>query len=123
MDRFELSWLNLRGKPQVALAHFTIPCKRPNTRASPSSLYLNSFNNSRFADAAAVLARLRADIAQPCGAAVTHPAAGVKMLPPEQFDRRSLHELDGLSLTGSDIECTTTRPRPSCCAPTPASRS
>ncbi len=24
---FELSWLNLRGKPQVALAHFTIPCE------------------------------------------------------------------------------------------------
>jgi 7-cyano-7-deazaguanine reductase len=26
---FEVSWLNLRGKPQVALAHFTIPAKRP----------------------------------------------------------------------------------------------
>ena len=23
---YELSWLNLRGKPQVALAHFMVPC-------------------------------------------------------------------------------------------------
>src|SRR5665647_3154038 len=27
---FELSWLNARGKPQVALAHFTVPCETPN---------------------------------------------------------------------------------------------
>ena len=60
---FELSWLNLRGKPQVALAHFTIPCETPNIVESKSfKLYLNSFNNSRFADAAEVQARLRADI-------------------------------------------------------------
>ena len=26
----ELSWLNLRGKPQVALAHFTVPCETPS---------------------------------------------------------------------------------------------
>ena len=24
---YELSWLNLRGKPQVALAHLTMPCE------------------------------------------------------------------------------------------------
>ena len=24
---FELSWLNPRGKPQVALAHITVPCE------------------------------------------------------------------------------------------------
>ena len=27
---YELSWLNLRGKPQVALAHFTVPCETPS---------------------------------------------------------------------------------------------
>ena len=27
---YELSWLNLRGKPQVALAHITVPCESPN---------------------------------------------------------------------------------------------
>jgi 7-cyano-7-deazaguanine reductase len=44
---FELSWLNLRGKPQVALAHFTIPCETLNIVESKSfKLYLNSFNNT-----------------------------------------------------------------------------
>jgi hypothetical protein len=48
---FELSWLNLRGKPQVALAHVTIPCETLNIVESKSfKLYLNSFNNTRFAD-------------------------------------------------------------------------
>ena len=48
---FELSWLNLRGKPQVALAHFTVPAETPNIIESKSfKLYLNSFNNTCFAD-------------------------------------------------------------------------
>ena len=38
---YELSWLNLRGKPQVALAHFTVPCETPNIVESKSfKLYL-----------------------------------------------------------------------------------
>ena len=58
---FEVSWLNLRGKPQVALVHFTIPCESPNIVESKSfKLYLNSFNNTQFADAAEVQSRLRA---------------------------------------------------------------
>ena len=58
---FELSWLNARGKPQLAIAHFIIPCESPNIIESKSfKLYLNSFNSSVFADAAAVRDR-RAD--------------------------------------------------------------
>ena len=58
---YELSWLNLRGKPQVALAQVVVPCETPNIIESKSfKLYLNSFNNTRFADASDVLARLRA---------------------------------------------------------------
>ena len=39
---YELSWLNLRGKPQVALAHFTVPCETRNIIESKSfKLYLN----------------------------------------------------------------------------------
>ena len=49
---FELSWLNMRGKPQVAIAHITVPCDSINIVESKSfKLYLNSFNNSQFADA------------------------------------------------------------------------
>ena len=57
---FELSWLNLRGKPQVALAHITVPCESPNIVESKSfKLYLNSFSNTRFADARDVRERIK----------------------------------------------------------------
>src|SRR5512133_768756 len=61
----DLSWLNPRGKPQVALAHITVPCESVNIIESKSfKLYLGSFSNTRFADAAEVLARLRADLTE-----------------------------------------------------------
>ena len=111
---FELSWLNLRGKPQVALAHFTIPCETPNIVESKSfKLYLNSFNNSRFADAAEVQARLRADISEAAWRGAAQPATvGVRLLAPELFDREDVAELDGLSLDRLDVECTRYTPAP-----------
>jgi 7-cyano-7-deazaguanine reductase len=115
---FELSWLNLRGKPQVALAHFTIPCESLNIIESKSlKLYLNSFNNTKFADSETVKARLRADIFEAvwrtAGAPVVAPASiGVTLLGPEMFDREPVHELDGLNLDRLDIECTQYTPAP-----------
>jgi 7-cyano-7-deazaguanine reductase len=115
---FELSWLNLRGKPQVALAHFTIPCESLNIIESKSfKLYLNSFNNTKFADFDTVKARLRADIFEAvwrtAGEPVAAPASiGVMLLGPEMFDREPVHELDGLNLDRLDIECTQYTPAP-----------
>ena len=111
---FELSWLNLRGKPQVALAHITVPCETPNIIESKSfKLYLNSFNNTRFADAAEVQARIRADVSEAAWRGAAHPATvGVKLLLPEMFDREPVHELDGLSLDRLDVECTRYTPAP-----------
>lgn len=111
---FELSWLNQRGKPQLALAHFTVPCETPNIIESKSfKLYLNSFNNTRFPGAAEVQARLRADLSEAAwrGAAQAS-AVGVKLLLPEVFDQEPLHELDGLSLDRLDVECTRYLPAP-----------
>ncbi len=111
---FELSWLNQRGKPQVALAHITVPCETPNIVESKSfKLYLNSFNNTRFANAEAVQARMRADISEAAWRGAEHPGTvGVRLLLPEQFDREPVHELDGLSLDRLDIECTQYQPAP-----------
>ncbi|NUN61601.1 MAG: NADPH-dependent 7-cyano-7-deazaguanine reductase QueF [Burkholderiaceae bacterium] len=111
---FELSWLNERGKPQVALAHITVPCETPNIVESKSfKLYLNSFNNTRFASAQDVQARMRADISEAAWRGAAHPGTvGVKLLLPEQFDREPVHELDGLNLDRLDIECTQYQPAP-----------
>ena len=128
---FELSWLNLRGKPQVALARFTVPCESPNIIESKSfKLYLNSFNNTRFVDADAVKARLRTDLSEavwrdvekkaasdaaasvPGAPAIAPPSIGVTILLPELFDREPVYELDGLSLDRLDIECSHDTPAP-----------
>ena len=46
---YELSWLNNKGKPVVAVAEFRFPCTSPNLVESKSfKLYLNSFNQSKF---------------------------------------------------------------------------
>ena len=115
---FELSWLNPRGKPQVALAHFTVPCESVNIVESKSfKLYLNSFNNTKFADANAVRDRLRADITEAVwrnaeAAGVMPSSIGVTLLGPDLFDREPVHELDGLNLDRLDIECTQYTPAP-----------
>ena len=112
---FELSWLNLRGKPQVALAHITVPAETPNIIESKSfKLYLNSFNNSRFADADTVRQVLRADLSEAAwrGAPAVGASLGVKLLSPELFDREPVHELSGLSLDRLDVECTHYTPAP-----------
>ena len=111
---FELSWLNERGKPQVALAHITVPCETPNIVESKSfKLYLNSFNSTRFASAQDVQARIRADISEAVWRGAAHPGTvGVRLILPEQFDREPVHELDGLNLDRLDIECTQYQPAP-----------
>jgi 7-cyano-7-deazaguanine reductase len=111
---FELSWLNLRGKPQVALAHITVPCESTHIVESKSfKLYLNSFNNTAFASADDVRDRIRADVST----AIWHggpmqSSAGVKLLLPEQLEREKVQELAGLSIDRLDVECTRYQPAP-----------
>jgi 7-cyano-7-deazaguanine reductase len=111
---YELSWLNERGKPQVALAHITVPCETPNIVESKSfKLYLNSYNNTKFADAAEVQARIRADIGEAVwrGSGKTG-TVGVRLLAPELFDQQPIHELDGVNLDRLEVECTRYTPAP-----------
>ena len=104
---FELSWLNPRGKPQVAIAHVLVPCESTHIVESKSfKLYLGSFSGTPFADAEAVRQRIQADVS----AAVwqggpVQASVGVRLLGPEQFDAEPLHELDGLNLDRLDIDC------------------
>ena len=111
---FELGWLGPRGKPQVALAHITVPCESANIIESKSfKLYLNSFNNTRFADAAEVQARLRADIQEAVWRGATpQSSVGVKLIAPELFDREPIYEFDGLNLDRLDVECSRYTPAP-----------
>ena len=111
---YELSWLNPRGKPQVAIAHITVPCETPNIVESKSfKLYLNSFNNTRFASLDEVRARIRQDVSEAAWRGAAHPATvGVRLVAPDQFGQEQVHEQDGLLLDRLDIECTQYQPAP-----------
>ncbi|MFZ9440201.1 MAG: NADPH-dependent 7-cyano-7-deazaguanine reductase QueF [Hylemonella sp.] len=111
---YELSCLNARGKPLVALAQITVPCETPNIVESKSlKLYLNSFSNTRFVDSAEVLASLRADLSEAAWRGSDQSGSvGIKLLNAEQFAQQSVQELDGLSLDRLDIECDHFHPAP-----------
>ena len=111
---YELSWLNLRGKPQIALAHVTVPADSTHIIESKSfKLYLNSFNNTRLTDGAEVQTRLRTDLnAAAWQGGSVMSSVGVKLLLPELFDQEPVHEMDGLSLDRLDIECSRFTPAP-----------
>ena len=62
---FELSWLNEKGLPQVAIAEVSIDFRSQNLIESKSfKLYLNSFNQTKFADFASVQSTLQKDLAE-----------------------------------------------------------
>ena len=69
---YELSWLNRKGKPQVAVAEFKFPCTSENLIESKSfKLYLNSFNQSKFDDIAEVQSALVEDLSEISGSPAT----------------------------------------------------
>jgi len=76
---FEISWLNLKGKPIVAWAEFQFPASSPNLVESKSfKLYLNSFNGTCFANQQAVIDCWIKDLSTTCGGEVSvkcHPVS------------------------------------------------
>lgn len=60
---YEVSWLNLQGKPVVAVAEFFIPCDSEFMVESKSfKLYLNSFNQTNYGSVGEVAAVLVQDL-------------------------------------------------------------
>lgn len=69
---FELSWLNGKGKPVVAIGEFIIPATSTSLIESKSfKLYLNSLNQTRFQNNAEVIATLEKDLTHAAGGTVT----------------------------------------------------
>jgi len=107
-NAYELSWLNMRGKPQVAIATVTAPADSPNIVESKSfKLYLNSFNQTRLAGPDALLALLRDDLSNGFGAPVH-----VTLTHPEEFGGIKMGELEGTLLDRLDIEVDDYAPAP-----------
>ncbi len=108
-NAYELSWLNMRGKPQVAMAKLVVPADSPNIIESKSfKLYLNSFNQTRLGGTEALLELLRADLSAGFGAPVH-----ITLTLPDEFSKVTMGELDGVLLDRLDIEVTDYVPDPS----------
>lgn len=94
---FEVSWLNSRGKPIVAVARFRLPAHSPNLIESKSwKLYLNSFNQSRFYSRQEVMETMANDLAVAAGAEVSVELFDVDAseLSPQQLPGECLDDLD-----------------------------
>ncbi|THF63864.1 NADPH-dependent 7-cyano-7-deazaguanine reductase QueF [Pseudothauera nasutitermitis] len=107
-NAYELSWLNLRGKPVVALARFTVPADSPRLIESKSlKLYLNAFNQSRYPDADAVRALIEKDLSAAAGAPV-----GVAVEPLGNAPTRVFGVPQGVCIDDLDVEIDAYQPRP-----------
>lgn len=99
-NAYEVSWLNMRGKPQIAIATVMVPADSPHIVESKSmKLYFNSFNQTRLAGTDALLELLRSDLSAAVGAPVQ-----VALTMPDAFGKLAFEELDGVLLDRLDIE-------------------
>jgi len=79
---YELSWLNEKGKPVVAVAEFRFACTSENIVESKSfKLYLNSFNQTRFASIKDVEQILTKDLSKIAGSEANVSLFGVDHCP------------------------------------------
>ena len=107
-NAYELSWLDPRGKPVVALAHFIVPAASPNLVESKSlKLYLNSFNQTRLACVDALVATLTRDLSTAAGAPVLVHVAPLSTRP-----QRPMGYPKGILLDGLDIDVDLYTPEP-----------
>jgi len=107
-NAYEVSWLNPKGKPVVALATFRVPADSPNLIESKSfKLYLNSFNQTVFANTAAVEATLLRDLSAAAGAMI-----GAKVAVLGDRPQAAVAYPAGVLLDDLDIACTTYQPAP-----------
>ena len=103
-NAYELSWLNPKNKPEIALAQFCFPCESPNLIESKSlKLYLHSFNETTFASQDRVQQTLIQDLSEACGMPVA-----VTLFKPEDVPLQLMRQLPGESLDAIDIACTKT---------------
>jgi 7-cyano-7-deazaguanine reductase len=102
-NAFEISWLNSKGKPEVALAEFSFPCTSPNIVESKSfKLYLISFSQAKFDSYESVKQTLEKDLSD-----VINAPATVVLYPHSHFPQRALTEFTGTCIDDIDVEIDT----------------
>ena len=99
---YEISWLNEKGLPQVAIADIYLDYQSQNLIESKSfKLYLNSFNQSKFADFNSVQQTMQRDLSECAQGDVK-----VRLNPVAVYDSQKIDHLQGDCIDEQDIEIT-----------------
>jgi 7-cyano-7-deazaguanine reductase len=101
-NHYEVSWLNQKGKPIVAIAEIIYDCESPNIIESKSmKLYFNSFNNTKCKSIDNAIAMMQRDLSERVGAPVT---VNIKLLSDMKNEKLVAH-MSGESIDDLDVEC------------------
>lgn len=107
-NAYELSWLNTKGKPVVAVGTFRVPADSPNLIESKSfKLYLNSFNQSAFESTEAVAQTMQRDLSAAAGSNVA-----VALKPLSCAPTATIGLPAGILIDDLDIACDRYQPAP-----------
>lgn len=99
---YEISWLNEKGLPQVAIADIYLDYQSQNLIESKSfKLYLNSFNQSKFADFNAVQQTMQRDLSE-----CSQGDVKVRLNSVAVYDSQKIDHLQGYCIDEQDIEIT-----------------
>jgi len=105
---YELSWLNEKGKPMVAIGRFSFPWHSPFLVESKSfKLYLNSLNETHFAAQEDVKALLVRDLS-----ALTQSEVDVQLYLLEHYEGPRAQPLEGTCIDQLDVAITHYQPAP-----------
>jgi len=111
---YEISWLDARGKPEVAIGEFRVPCDSPALVESKSlKLYIGAFAQEPAGTIDDLARRIEADLSRACGASVAVALASLERsragvlteLPGESIDAVAIatdvYEIDAASLSAA----------------------
>lgn len=109
-NHYEVSWLNMKGKPMVALAEMSYDCKSTHIIESKSfKLYFNSFNNTKIQSAELLEQIIRQDVSQLIGSDVKVKIkllgdTGLNILDKDNFLVNRAKCLDNIDIACSDSD-------------------
>lgn len=99
-NAYEVSWLDYRNKPEIAIVTFFFPANSVNIVESKSlKLYLHSFNQTCFKNIKSFISILKQDLSKIICATVQ-----IYITTPENFTKLKICELNGIVIDQLDIE-------------------
>lgn len=97
---YELSWLNHRGVPQVAIGSISVDANSQNLIESKSfKLYLNSFNQTQFETWENVRSVLQSDLSHCANGDVS-----VTLHKLDYFSQQTIHQFHGICIDEQEID-------------------